>query len=48
MFINSICPTCKKQYNCPVIKENIVCDDVTVYVIDCDMYDYSEESEDYL
>lgn len=48
MFNNSICPTCKKRYNCPAIKEDIVCDNVTGYVIECDIYDYSEESEGYL
>lgn len=48
MFNNSICPTCKKRYNCPARDFEIVFDDLTGYVIECDIYDYSEESEGYL
>lgn len=48
MFNNSICPTCKKRYNCPAREVDINCDDLTGYVIECDVYDYSEESEGYL
>lgn len=36
---NSICPTCKKRYNCPAREVDIICDDLTGYVVDCDLYD---------
>lgn len=45
---NSICPTCKKRYNCPARDVDIICDDLTGYVVDCDLYDYSEQAEGYI
>lgn len=47
MLNNSICPGCTNRYHCTAIEEDVVCDDVTGCVIECDMYDYSEESEDF-
>ena len=39
MLNNSICPGCNNRYNCPAIKDDIVCDDVTGYVVECDHFD---------
>lgn len=45
---NSICPTCKNRFNCPAREVDIICDDITGYVVECDVYDYSEQAEGYV
>lgn len=45
---NSICPTCKNRYNCPARDVDIICDDLTGYVVECEVYDYSEQAEGYV
>ncbi len=45
---NSICPTCMQRYNCPAREVDIICDDITGYVIECGVYDYSEQTEGYI
>lgn len=39
MLNNSICPGCNNRYNCPALKYDIVCDDITGYVIECEHFD---------
>lgn len=48
MLNNSICPSCTYCYYCTAEVEDVVFDDVTGCIIECDMYDYFEESEDFL
>lgn len=45
---NSICPTCKNRFNCPARDVDIICDDLTGYVVECEVYDYSEQAEGYV
>lgn len=45
---NSICPTCKNRFNCPARDVDIICDDLTGYVVECEVYDYSEQTEGYI
>lgn len=45
---NSICLTCTRRHNCPARDVDIICDDLTGYVVDCDLYDYSEHTEGYV
>lgn len=45
-MINSICPLCPMRYKCPANDSDIVRDDLTFYVVDCDIFDYLQgESE---
>lgn len=37
---NSICATCKYRFNCPANDFDTVFDDLTGYVVQCDIYDY--------
>lgn len=39
MFNNSICPGCNNRYNCPASNDDIICDDITGYVVECDCFD---------
>lgn len=43
---NSICPLCPMRYKCSANDIDIVRDDLTGYVVDCDIFDYLQgESE---
>ena len=45
---NLICLTCMKRHNCPASEVDIICDDITGYVVECEFYDYSEQTEGYV
>ena len=36
---NSICPLCPMRYKCPAKDFDIVRDELTGYVVDCDIFD---------
>lgn len=45
-MINSICPFYPMRYKFPANDIDTVCDDLTGYVVDCDIFDYLQgESE---
>lgn len=45
-MFNSICLLCPMRNKCPANDIDIVCDDLTGYVVDCDIFDYLQvESE---
>lgn len=41
---NSICLDCKKRLSCPAQLENIILDDITMLVIDCDLFVGGDEN----
>lgn len=39
---NSICMECKKRLYCPAVDSDVIYDDITGCVIECDLYDKRE------